>query len=73
MIVTEFKIPLDKKTYEGAEGDVPQIGPGKTFWINFFIDDSDHPYTDTQEKILVWPVGSSMFGSKEEGAFAVCE
>jgi hypothetical protein len=72
VIVTEFKIPLDKVTYQGTEKDIPELGPGKTFWINFFVDDSDTPYTDNQE-LIAWPVGSGMFGNKEEGAIATCE
>ena len=43
VIVTEFKLPFDATTYAGAEADIPQLGPGKSFWVGFFVDDSDIP------------------------------
>ena len=73
VIVTEFKIPMDKVTYAQAEADVPQLGPGKTFYVNFFVDDNDKAYNDVQQTVLIWPTGSSMFGAKEEVALATCE
>ena len=72
VIVTEFKIPIDKETYVGAEKDVFPLGPGKGFWFTIFVDDSDSPYTDQQE-LINWPVGGGMFNPKEDGAYAVCE
>ena len=52
--------------------DVVELGPGKSFWIGFFIDDNDHPFTDVQE-LIAWPATFGMFSPKEEGAVAVCE
>ena len=72
VVVTEFKIPMDKETYVNAEKDIIEFGQGKTFWISFFVDDSDNPYTDAQ-KLIAWPVGSGMFSPKEDAAIAVCE
>ena len=72
VIVTEFKIPLDKTTYQEVEGDVPQLGSGKTLRIGFFVDDNDTPYTDVQ-RLINWPATFSMFGSLEDAARAVLE
>lgn len=72
VIVTEFKLPLDKTTYAGAENDIVSLGSGKSFWIGFFVDDNDRPYTDVQ-KLIAWPATFGFFNAKEDGALAVCE
>ena len=73
VIVTEFKIPMDKVTYAQTESDVPLLGPGKTFYVNFFVDDNDKAYNDVQQTVLVWPTASGMFSAKEDCALATCE
>jgi hypothetical protein len=72
VIVTEFKLPMDKETWAQAESDIAELGPGKTFWIGFFLDDNDDPYTDVQG-LSQWPATFGMFSPKEDGALAVCE
>jgi hypothetical protein len=72
VVVTEFKLPIDKQTYAGSENDIVELGPGKSFWIGFFIDDNDLPYTDVQQ-LISWPATFGVFSAKEEGAVAVCE
>lgn len=72
VIVTEYKIPLDAQTYAGAEADVPQLGPGKSIWVGFFIDDGDIPGEETQH-VMGWPSTFGFFSTKEDGALAICE
>jgi hypothetical protein len=72
VVLTEFKLPIDAVTFSGAEQDVFPLGPGKSFWIGFFIDDSDTPYTDVQ-RILQWPATFGMFNPPEDGARVICE
>lgn len=72
VVVTEFKLPIDKVTFSGAEQDLFQLGPGKSFWIGFFIDDNDTPYTDVQ-RFLQWPATFGMFNPPEDGARVICE
>ena len=72
VIVTEFVLPMDKETYAQAEADVVELGSGKSFWIGFFVDDNDEPYTDVQG-VAAWPATFGMFSPKEEGAVATCE
>ena len=72
VVLTEFKLPIDKESFSGAEGDVFPLGPGKSFWVGFFIDDNDHPYTDVQS-LIQWPATFSMFNPKEDGALVTCE
>jgi hypothetical protein len=72
VIVTEFKLPIDNVTYAGSEKDIVSLGPGKSFWIGFFIDDNDSPYTDKQE-LSSWPATFGVFSAKEEGAKVTCE
>ena len=56
----------------GAEQDVFPLGPGKSFWIGFFVDDNDTPYTDVQ-RFLQWPATFGMFNPPEDGARVICE
>ena len=72
VVVTEFKLPIDKVTFAGAEQDVFQLGPGKSFWIGFFIDDNDTPYTDVQ-RFIQWPATFGMFNPPEDGTRVFCE
>jgi hypothetical protein len=72
VIVTEFKLPIDKESFAGSEKDIFELGPGKSFWVGFFIDDNDSPYTDKQE-LSAWPATFGVFSAKEEGAQAICE
>jgi hypothetical protein len=72
VIVTEFKLPLDSETYKGAEKDIPVLGPGKTFWTGFFLDDNDTPYADVQ-KLISWPNTFGVFSPPNDGAQAICE
>ncbi len=72
VVLTEFKIPIDAKTYAPKDGDVFPLGPAKSFWVGFFVDDNDHPYTDVQS-LINWPATFGMFSPKEDGALAICE
>lgn len=72
VIVTEFKIPFDTQTYAGAVEDIPQLGPGKSFWVGFYVDDGDIPGEETQH-VMGWPSKFGFFSPKEDGALAVCE
>ena len=72
VIVTEFRIPMDAETYSGAEADVVQFGPGRSFWTGFFVDGDDTPYTDVQ-RLIGWPTTFGVFNPKEDGALATCE
>jgi hypothetical protein len=72
VIVTEFKLPIDKVTYDQAENDIVPLGPGKSFWIGFFLDDNDHPFTESQ-RVILWPGSFGMFNPKEDGAMAICD
>jgi hypothetical protein len=72
VVLTEFKLPIDKETFSSAENDVFPLGPGKSFWLGFFIDDNDHPYTDVQ-KLINWPATFGMFSPKEDGALVICK
>jgi hypothetical protein len=72
VVLTEFKLPIDKVTFAGAEQDVFPLGPGKSFWIGFFIDDNDTPYTDVQ-RFIHWPATFGMFNLPEDGARVICE
>jgi hypothetical protein len=72
VVVTEFKLPIDKVTFSGAEQDIFPLGPGKSFWIGFFIDDNDTPYTDVQ-RFIQWPTTFGMFNPPDDGARVICE
>jgi len=70
VIVTEFKLPMDAVTYEGAEGDVPKMTPGSSFWLGFMIDDNNQPGADLQN-LMVWPATYGTFNPPEDGAKAI--
>jgi hypothetical protein len=72
VIVTEFKLPLDRRTYRGSEESLFAVRPGATFWLGFLIDDNDAPGTDVQD-VLAWPASYGTFNPKEDGALAVLE
>jgi hypothetical protein len=69
VIVTEFKLPIDQLTYVGATDSLFPVGPGKTFWLGFMIDDNDEPGTDVQ-RLMVWPATYGTFSPPEDGALA---
>jgi hypothetical protein len=71
-VLTEFKLPIDAITFAGAEQDVIPLGPGKSFWIGFFVNDSDVPFTDVQQ-FIHWPVTFGMFNPADDGARVICE
>lgn len=70
VIVTEFKLPMDTITYEGAEADVPSMKPGSSFWLGFMIDDNNQPGADLQN-LMVWPATYGTFNPPEDGAKAI--
>lgn len=72
VIVTEFKLPIDKITYRGAEEAIFPVKSKSGFWIGFAIDDNDIPGSDIQ-KMIVWPATYGTFNVKEDGAWAVFE
>lgn len=72
VIVTEFKLPIDKETYKGDEAAIFPVKSGAGVWIGFAICDNDIPGADLQ-KTVVWPVTYGTFNVKEEGAWAVFE
>ena len=72
VIVTEFKLPIDKETYRGSEESVFAVRPGATFWLGFLIGDNDVPGTDVQD-LLVWPASYGTFQPREDGALAIFE
>ena len=72
VIVTEFKLPIDKVTYQGSEETIFPVRSGTGVWLGFMIDDNDVPGSDIQETI-VWPATYGTFNVKEQGAWAVFE
>jgi hypothetical protein len=72
VIVTEFKLPIDRVSYRGAEAAAFPVRPGATFWLGFLICDNDVPGADIQD-YLVWPASYGTFQPKEDGALAVFE
>ncbi|HEX2952335.1 MAG TPA: hypothetical protein VHV83_22610, partial [Armatimonadota bacterium] len=72
VIVTEFKLPIDKVTWLDSEDTLFPVAPGKTFWLGFMLDDNDIPGTDTQN-LLVWPASYTTFDPAEKGALATFE
>jgi hypothetical protein len=72
VIVTEFKLPIDRETYRGSEDAIFPVRSGATFWLGFMICDNDVPGADIQD-FLVWPASFGTFQPKEDGALAVFE
>jgi hypothetical protein len=72
VIVTEFKLPIDKVTYRGSEASVFPVRSGASFSLGFLICDNDVPGTDVQD-LLVWPASYGTFQPKEDGALGVFE
>ncbi len=72
VIVTEFKLPIDKITYRGSEESLFSVRRGATFWLGLMLCDNDVPGTDVQD-YLVWPSSYGTFQPKEDGALAVFE
>ena len=70
VIVTEFKLPMDAITYEGAEADVPKMTLGSSFWLGFMVDDNNQPGADLQN-LMVWPATYGTFNPPEDGAKAI--
>jgi parallel beta-helix repeat protein len=72
VIVTEYKLPIDERTWAGTKNEVQLPESGKGFWLGFMVDDNDEPGTDLQ-KLEVWPASYGTFSPKEDGAWAVFE
>jgi hypothetical protein len=72
VIVTEFRLPIDARTYRGSEQSLFPVQSGATFWLGFQMCDNDVPGTDVQD-VIVWPASFGSFGPKEDGAVAVFE
>ena len=72
VIVTEFKLPIDPRTWSGSEKTLFPVESGKGFWLGFMIDDNDAPGTDLQ-KTEVWPASFNTFSTKEDSAWVVFE
>ncbi len=73
VIVTEFKLPLiPEVALDGDPKLIEEVGPGKSFWIGFLINDNDIAGGDVQ-KYLLWPATYGTFSTKEAGALAVFE
>jgi hypothetical protein len=72
VIVTEFKLPIDKATYQDSEESIFPVRSGSGVWLGLMIDDNDVAGSDNQ-KMLVWPATYNTFGVKEDGAYAVFE
>jgi hypothetical protein len=72
VIVTEFKLPIDKRTWAGSEATLFPVASGQGFWLGFMIDDNDAPGTDLQQ-LIVWPATFTTFSPKEDGVWVVFE
>jgi hypothetical protein len=72
VIVTEFKLPIDKESFATNPAAVFPTTPGSSFWLGFMIDDNDEPGADIQH-YMFWPATYSTFQPKEDGAQAVLE
>ena len=72
VIVTEFKLPIDERTYKDSLKELFPLKPGQAFRIGFLINDNDDPGTDVQN-YLVWPATYGTFNPVEDGAIAVLE
>jgi len=73
VIVMEFKLPIDKRVYVGAEKDVFSLESGKGFWLGLCLDDNDTPGLGGAQKSEVWPASFGTFMPKEDGVWAVFE
>jgi hypothetical protein len=71
-IIYEFKIPINKETWQGGENTLFPVAAGKSFWLGFMIDDNDVAGTDVQ-RTLVWPASYGTFNDKTTGAVATFE
>ncbi|MEI8244005.1 MAG: hypothetical protein WCI17_12110, partial [bacterium] len=60
VIVTEFKLPLDARTWAGSEKDLFPVESGKGFWLGFMLDDNDRHGVNMQ-KMEVWPASFQTF------------
>lgn len=72
VIVSELKLPIDSRTYEGDPKALFPMQPGQTFRLGFMIDSNDHPGADGQN-FIVWPATYGTFNPKEVMATAVLE
>jgi parallel beta-helix repeat protein len=72
VIVTEFALPINAKTYHGDPAAAFPMQPGTRFWLGFMIDDNDDPGSD-QATYTLWPATYGTFNAKEDGAIAVLE
>jgi len=72
VIVTEYKMPIDARTYAGSEKSLFPVESGKGFYLGFMIDDNDVPGTD-QQKVEIWPACFNTFSGKENSAYVVFE
>ncbi len=72
VIVTEFKLPIDARTWAGSEKTLFPVESGKGCWLGFTIDDNDVPGADLQ-RTEVWPASFNTFAPKEDSAWVVFE
>lgn len=72
VIVTEFKMPIDARTYAGSEQSLFPVESGQGFYLGFMIDDNDVPGTD-QQKLEVWPACFNTFSGKENSSYVTFE
>jgi hypothetical protein len=72
VIVTEFKLPIDERTYKGDEKAMLPMHAGGKFRLGFMIDTNDQPGTDVQNFEL-WPATYGTFNPPETMAEAVLE
>jgi len=72
VIVTEFKLPIDARTWAGSEKDLFPVESGKGFWLGFMLDDNDRLGVDMQ-KTEVWPASFQTFATKEDSTWVVFE
>jgi len=75
VIVMEFKLPINKQaTFFGeGEADLFPVGPGKGFWLGFYVNDNDTPGMGGNQKSIGWPASFGTFMPKEDGVWAVFE
>ena len=68
----EAKLPIDAVTYEDFPDALWEVKPGAQMWLNYIIDDNDHPGAEAQA-FIQWPPGAGTFMPKENGALAILD
>ncbi|MFO0890032.1 MAG: right-handed parallel beta-helix repeat-containing protein [Isosphaeraceae bacterium] len=71
-VVFEFRLPIDRRTYQSSEEAIFPVEPGKGFWLGIMLRDNDLAGADLQD-YEVWPPSFGTFEVKEKGAWAVFE